>query len=198
MLTQGGSREKWSGHSRSGLVSVGTALSIESGTGDESPLSQFQVVSAGFQATPPNLILCGLRRRSYFVDCFQLDGHLVGLGKRRMRFPPLIESDSINLMFAGFNLECGRKVPRESLLAFRKEKLLSVFCGQFNRHCLIAPTVPVFPHDVQLRRNILKYNVQVTGLLTAPFTAPTDVYPMTGFGNNREQKRNFLGTGFSL
>src|SRR5260370_1512945 len=198
MLTQGGSREKWSGHSRSGLVSVGTAHSIESGTGDESPLYQFQVESAGFQATPPNLILCGLRRKSYFVDCFQLDGHLVGLGKRRMRFPPLIKSDNINLMLAGFNLECGRKVPRESSLAFRNEKLLSVFCGQFKRHCLIAPTVPVFPHGQQLRRNIRKYNVKVTGFLMGHFNGATEVFPMTAFRNNREQKRNFLGTGFSF
>src|SRR5260370_31168468 len=105
MLRQRGRRDKWRGHSRSGLVSVGTAHSIESGTGDESPLSQFQVVSAGFQATPPNLILCGLRRKSYFVDCFQLDEHLVGLGKRRMRFPPLINSANIKLMLDRFNLE---------------------------------------------------------------------------------------------
>src|SRR5260370_12210291 len=141
MLTPWGRRDQWSGYSRSGLVSVGTAHSIESGTGDESPLSQFQVVSAGFQATPPNLILCGLRRKSYFVDCFQLDGHLVGLGKRRMRFPPLIKSDSINLMLAGFNLECGRKVPRESSLPFRNEKLLSIFLPPFNQHSSIPPTI---------------------------------------------------------
>ena len=73
----------------------------ESKTGNDSPLPQLGVVSAGFQATRPDFILRGLRRRRYFVDCLQRNVRFISFGKWWLRLPPLVESDGINLMFSG-------------------------------------------------------------------------------------------------
>jgi len=83
------------------LSDLATTRPNESKTGHDSPLPQLEVVSAGFQATRPDFILRGLRRRRYFVDCLQRNVRFISFGKWWLRLPPLVESDGINLMFSG-------------------------------------------------------------------------------------------------
>ena len=50
--------------------------------------------------------------------------------------------DGIDLMLAGLNQECGRKVPRETLLLLRDDKLSTASGRQLERYVLVAPAIP--------------------------------------------------------
>src|SRR5712691_7737990 len=93
----------------------------------ESPLSQREIVAVGFDPACPDLVLGGLGSWSHLINHLQSDWHFISLGKRRMRFPPFVEFDGINLILAWLNNKCGRKVHREHFLLLRKYKLPSVF-----------------------------------------------------------------------
>ena len=71
--------------------------------GGNLPLPQREVVGMGFDASCPDLVLCGLRRRGHLVNGFQCDGHFVGLGKRRGSEPRLVKMDGINLVLSRLN-----------------------------------------------------------------------------------------------
>src|ERR1700738_1712164 len=130
-----------------------------------SPLPQFEIVVARFDAAGPGLVLVGFRCWQNLVHRPQRYWHKVSFGKRRTRLPPLIKVDDKYLMLARLNNKGGGKVHCEDFISLQNAAFLPVGSCDLERDSFVSPAIPIPPDCLRLLGDIGKHDVEVPRLV---------------------------------